>query len=123
MRRPDRRASRIRNARNPGAFRAASGGGFLYRRADAIDDIAHLILPVALGHHTDDGFGSRRANDEAACPGQFALDLCNGALHIIMIERLAAGEADVLQKLWHRIELMQYLARAFARAHQRREYL
>src|SRR3546814_19531597 len=30
---------------------------------------------------------------------------------MLVVERLAAGEADILQKLWHRVELMQQFAR------------
>src|SRR5690606_6701315 len=89
----------------------------LHRRADALNHVLHLILAVAFGHYADDGFGARWADDETACTGQLRLGLRDDALHIGMIERFPAGEADVLQELRHLVELVHQFACALARTH------
>ena len=60
---------------------------------------------VALGHDADQRLGAGRADDQAAAVAEPVAGVFDRRLDRRALQRLAAGEADVLQELRHRLEL------------------
>src|SRR3546814_6477576 len=50
---------------------------------------------VAFGHHADQRFGARRTDDEPPAPVERRLALGDRGDDMLVVERLAAGEADI----------------------------
>ena len=96
---------------------------FLHRIANPVDQRFDHRQVVAFGHDADEGFGARLADDEAAAAFELALGIGDRGLDRGSFERLATGEADVLQKLRDRFEQMEQLARRLAVIDQRGQHL
>ena len=89
----------------------------------AIDDLFELAGIVALRHDTDKGLGAGGTDDEAALVGKLALRIGDRALDMFVLKRLAALEADILEKLRHRLETVADLADRLAQPLHRGENL
>src|SRR5258708_35249599 len=82
----------------------------LNRLANVIHQALDQRRVVALGHHADQGLGSRLADDEPAAPLELGFGGCDALPDAVVLERLgAAVEADVLQHLWPRLKLAPQL--------------
>src|SRR5690606_8794930 len=81
---------------------------------DDLDDLVYHLLDesriVGLGHDTNQRLGARRADDEAAGLAKPCARIFDRRLDQLALERRAAGEADVLEQLRHRLELAADLA-------------
>ena len=66
---------------------------------EAIDDTLQLERIVALRHHPDQRFGSRRTNHQPATSRKFAFGIRDRIANNRIFKRLAAFEADILEQL------------------------
>src|SRR5256885_1369091 len=97
--------------------------GRLNRLANVVDDAPHERRIVTLGHHPDQGFGARFADDETSAALELGLGGGDSLTNAVRFERGTAIEAHVLEQLRQRLELTQQLARRRAPFNQRREHL
>src|SRR5215813_10839449 len=74
------------------------------RGRDVVDDAADERFVLAFGHHADDRLGAGLADEDAAGLPERRLAGADGGLHLAVVERLAAVEADADQALRERLE-------------------
>src|SRR4051794_28741683 len=92
--------------------------------ANIVDHPLDHYRIVALGHDSDQRFGSRLADHQAAFAFKFGLGRGNPLADAVRLERLAAAvEADVLQYLRYRLELAKQFARRSVRFDQCSKHL
>ena len=100
---------------------------FLNRRshgfANGIHDLFDLALIIALGHHPDYRLGARTGGSQGVPCRQARPRPSGESLPLRCHDRAAAAFiAHVLQKLRHRLEHVQQLARLLARPHEARQH-
>src|SRR5512147_2638609 len=96
--------------------RPASRRGGTNDAADVVDDRADQRLVFALGHHPDHRLGPGLADQQPTTVPQPPMAIVDGLLHALLLEGLAAIEADVAQHLQQRLEHPADLARPAAGA-------
>src|SRR5690242_10991947 len=79
--------------------------------ANIVHDALHQRRVVAFRHHPDQGLGPGLADNEPSPSLKLGLRGGYPAPHPVGFKRLAAtAEANILEKLWKRLELVQQLA-------------
>src|SRR6266481_4321508 len=71
---------------------------------DLVNDLLDQHLVITLPHDADHRLGTRRAHDQPTTAIEAGLRILYGATHLVILERLAARVAHVLEHLRQRIE-------------------